>query len=151
MKSVLLVLLCLFTIEGALKAQSRKPSSAQQKAIIALINSYSEAREKSDTMLLKNILTEDVDQLVSTGEWRTGIAAAIEGMLKSSASKPGTRTLAVDKIRMLDAKCAIVDCRYEIENPNKTIRKMWSSFTVVLDRSSWKITAIRNMLPAGGN
>ena len=130
-------------------AQRNKPLVIQQKAIVALIDQYSQARGKSDTVLLKNILTKDVDQLVSTGEWRTGIRAAVEGMLKSSANSPGTRTLTVDKIRMLDANCAIVDCRYEIANANNTTRKMWSSFTVVLDKHAWKISAIRNMLPAG--
>jgi hypothetical protein len=31
---------------------------------------------------LKKILTPDVDQLVSTGEWRMAISAAVAGMLK---------------------------------------------------------------------
>lgn len=148
MKNISVILLYL-AAANTVAAQHKAPTASQQKAIVALINQYSEAREKSDTVLLKNILTKDVDQLVSTGEWRTGIRAAIEGMLRSSTKSPGTRTLTVDKIRMLDANCAIVDCRYEIENGNSTIRKMWSSFTVILDRQAWKISAIRNMLPAG--
>jgi hypothetical protein len=147
MKSIFLLLLYIFPAV-MVKAQDGKPTDSQQKAIVALIDKYSEAREKSDTVLLKNILTKDVDQLVSTGEWRTGIGAAIEGMLKSSASSPGIRTLIVDKIRMLDAKCAIADCRYEIKSTNKTTRKMWSSFTVVANNLEWKISAIRNMLPS---
>jgi len=53
-----------------------------KKKITSLIDQYSEAREKRDTLLLKTILTSDVDQLVSTGEWRVGINAAIEGMMK---------------------------------------------------------------------
>jgi hypothetical protein len=151
MKNIFLLLLCFPAVSGNVQAQDNRPGAAQQKAISNLIDSYSEAREKSDTVLLKTILTKDVDQLVSTGEWRTGIGAAIEGMLKSSANSPGTRTLIIDKVRMLQAECAIVDCRYEIGNAGNTTRKMWSSFVVVADKKEWKISAIRNMLPAGNN
>jgi uncharacterized protein (TIGR02246 family) len=123
------------------------PESQGQKAIHSLIDQYSQARETRDTALLKKILTIDVDQLVSTGEWRSGISEAVAGMLKSSASSPGTRTLQVDKIKMLNETSAIVDCKYEIQNQDGTKRKMWSSFVVVAQDHIWKITAIRNMLP----
>lgn len=122
-------------------------SYGQQKAITKLIDQYSFAREKSDTMLLKSILTSDVDQLVSTGEWRVGIKAAVEGMLKSTAGNSGKRTLQVDKIQILTPASAIVDCRYDIQNDDGSIRKMWSSFIVVNEKDVWKIRAIRNMLP----
>ena len=118
-----------------------------RKDLILLIDKYSEAREKKDTVLLKNILTEDVDQLVSTGEWRNGVAASIKGMLRSSANTPGTRSLTVDRIKMLNSSSAIVDCRYEIKNADGTMRKMWSSFIAVLVRGEWRISSIRNMLP----
>lgn len=127
--------------------QASIANSKQSKEITSLIDNYSKARENNDTVLLKRILTKDIDQLVSSGEWRFGIGAAVEGMVKSSANTPGTRTLKVEKIRMLNLNCAIVDCRYVIENPNSTTRKMWSTFIVVDDKKSWKITAIRNMLP----
>ena len=123
----------------------------QQKAITALIDQYSQAREKRDTILLKAILTSNVDQLVSTGEWREGINAAVEGMMKSSANSPGTRTLHIEKIQMLPVSSAIVDCRYEIQNADGTARKMWSTFIVVAEKGVWKIRAIRNMLPAPNN
>jgi ketosteroid isomerase-like protein len=123
----------------------------QQKAITTLIDQYSQAREKRDTVLLKAILTSDVDQLVSTGEWRTGINAAVEGMMKSSANSPGTRTLHIEKIQIVTASSAIADCRYEIQNADGVTRKMWSTFIVVVDKGTWKIRAIRNMLPAPNN
>lgn len=129
-------------------SQSNAAIDHQQKAIAFLIDQYSLARQKRDTALLKNILTTDIDQLVSTGEWRNGIGAAVEGMLKSSANSPGTRTLHIEKIRMLNPNTGIVDCRYEIQNTNGTTRKMWSTFIVVAEKKVWKISAIRNMLPA---
>jgi ketosteroid isomerase-like protein len=134
----------------SLAAQSQNtPPTTQRAAITELINKYSTAREKRDTALLKNILTSDIDQLVSTGEWRNGVASAVEGMQKSSASNPGTRSLAVEKIRMISVSSALVDCRYEIKNDDGSLRKMWSTFIVVRTKNNlWKIAAIRNMLPA---
>ena len=148
MKNIVLLLLLNMTGISFLYAQNNMPDQRQRNAITSLIDQYSEAREKRDTVLLKTILTSDVDQLVSTGEWRNGITDAVLGMMKSSANSPGTRTLTVDKIRMIGATSAIVDCRYEIQNTDGTMRKMWSTFIVVADKKKWKISAIRNMLPS---
>jgi hypothetical protein len=71
--------------------------------------------------------------------------------MKSSANNPGTRTLSIDKIQTISASSAIVDCRYEIQNADGTVRKMWSTFIVIADKKTWKIRAIRNMLPAPNN
>ena len=151
MKKTALLLLshlaCIIVFYG----QETTVNDKQQKAITSLIDQYSLAREKRDTILLKTILTPDVDQLVSTGEWRVGINAAIEGMMKSSANSPGTRTLHIEKIQTITSSSAIVDCRYEIQNADGTARKMWSTFIVIADRKTWKIMAIRNMLPAPNN
>ena len=147
MKSVFIFFLLSITVLFAY-GQNNIPNDQEQKAIATLIDQYTQAREKRDTVLLKSILTADIDQLVSTGEWRNGITAAVEGMLKSSANSPGTRTLTIYKIRMLSSTNAIVDCRYEIQNTNNTTRKMWSTFIVIADKEIWKISAIRNMLPA---
>lgn len=139
-----LLLLSIVFVRG----QYRQPTAAQRKAITLLIDQYSLVRETRDTILLKKILTSDIDQLVSTGEWREGIASAVNGMMKSSAGNPGNRNLAVDKVRLLTPACALVDCRYEITNVNGDVRKMWSSFVMVEVNGVWKISAIRNMLPA---
>jgi len=132
-----------------LSAQQVIPSKKQTEDIHSLIEDYSKAREKKDVVLLESILTADVDQLVSSGKWRMGKKESMEGMLQSSTSNPGTRTLKIEKIRLFNAQCAIVDARYEIKNTDGTSRKMWSTFMVVFQNSEWKITAIRNMLPAG--
>jgi uncharacterized protein (TIGR02246 family) len=147
MKKIIFSIL-VFLATSVLYGQSVKPTAAQEQEIRAVIDKYSEAREKNDTVLLKNILGHDVDQLVSTGEWRDGIAASVKGMLRSSSGSPGTRVLTVDKIRMLTSQVALVDCRYEIKSPNGDVRKMWSTFVLVLNEKTWKIGAIRNMLPS---
>lgn len=145
-----ITLLCIIHLSFVLffYGQESAPDKDQQKAIGSLIDQYSKARETSDTILLKSILTAEVDQLVSTGEWRKGIGSAVEGMLKSSSNSPGTRTLRIESIRMLHPASAIVDCRYEIQNTDGTSRKMWSTFIVIAEKKIWKITAIRNMMPA---
>jgi uncharacterized protein (TIGR02246 family) len=141
-------LLFLLNISGiSILCGQNIPNDKQTKDIYSLIDSYSQAREKRDTVLLKNILTTDIDQLVSTGEWRNGVGESVKGMLKSSTASPGTRTLKIDKIRMLNPKSAIVDAKYEIQNADGTLRKMWSTFVVVNEKGDWKISAIRNMLP----
>src|ERR1700752_4981124 len=122
MKNIFLLLLMNVTGVLFLYGQRGIPNGVQQKAITVLIYQYSLGREKGDTTLLKTILTTDVDQLVSTGEWRNGINSAVQGMLKSSAGSPGTRTLKVENIRMFNPSTAIVDCRYEITNSDGTIR-----------------------------
>ncbi|MEN2281379.1 nuclear transport factor 2 family protein [Algoriphagus sp. SE2] len=130
-------------------AQTSNHTKEDSQAILNLINSYSKSRDTKDTVLLKKILTKDIDQLVSSGVWRSGIKEAIAGMMQSSTSNPGERTLHVEKIRFLGEEVALVDARYEIKNADGSIRKMWSSFMVVDDGKSWRISAIRNMLPAG--
>jgi uncharacterized protein (TIGR02246 family) len=127
--------------------QAQTLTAQHRQSISALIDQYALAREKKDTVLLKIILTQDVDQLVSNGEWRRGIGEAVKGMLRSSENNAGTRKLIVDQVRLVTPTSAIVDCRYEIQNADGSDRKMWSTFVVVLDKERWKIKAIRNMLP----
>ncbi len=142
-----LIFIFLFLISSNAFCQNPLDTKEESQEIITLISSYSKARETKDTVLLKEILVEDVDQLVSSGVWRKGIATAVKGMMESSTENPGDRTLNVESIRFLDPDVAIVDCRYEIKNTNGTIRKMWSTFMVVVETEQWKIAAIRNMLP----
>src|SRR5690348_3824952 len=116
-------LLIIFLINNLYLIAQNTLKEKQLKDISSLIDKYSEAREKKDTSLLKTILSTDVDQLVSTGEWRNGINESVQGMWRSSANSPGTRTLAIDKIRMLSQTTAIIDCKYEIKNADGSTRK----------------------------
>ena len=145
MIKVVIILFCFVSI-GTF-AQKLKLASKQQQDISMLIDRYSQAREQRDTALLINILTEEIDQLVSSGEWRHGIDESVQGMLRSSTNNTGTRKIIIDQMRLLTATSALVDARYEIQNTDGTARKMWSTFVVVYSKSQWKIAAIRNMLP----
>ncbi|MEP7269003.1 MAG: DUF4440 domain-containing protein [Saprospiraceae bacterium] len=123
-------------------------AASSDRAIHDLIALYAKARDYQDTVLLKEILTEDIDQLVSTGEWRLGIREAITGMLSSTTTNPGARKLIVERVKFLDHHHALADARYEISNPDGTTRKMWSTFITIYRDRKWKITGIRNMMPA---
>ncbi|MDX5339465.1 MAG: nuclear transport factor 2 family protein [Cyclobacteriaceae bacterium] len=144
MKKLLWILLLLPHLSFA---QINPDQKEQAVRIHKLISDYSKARETRDTVLLKKLLMDDVDQLVSSGEWRVGIQEAIAGMQASSQNNPGTRTLKVDKMKFLTDEIALVDCRYVITDPSGNSRNLWSSFLVVFHKRDWKISAIRNMSP----
>jgi len=149
MKNNVLFLSCLLFLGSSGYAQLTIDKTKETRELHSLIEKYGHAREQQDTVLLKSILTTDIDQLVSTGEWRYGMEGAMKGMMRSSESNPGTRKFIVENVRFLNDASAIVDARYEIENPDGTSRKMWSTFIADRKDGYWKITAIRNMLPAG--
>ncbi|UZD24503.1 SgcJ/EcaC family oxidoreductase [Algoriphagus halophytocola] len=144
-----LSILFLLLISSSAFSQNPLNTKGESREIMDLISSYSQARETNDTVLLREILVEDVDQLVSSGVWRKGIDEAVKGMMESSAENPGERSLKLESIRFLNPDVAIVDAHYEIKNSSGTVRKMWSTFLVVTETEQWKISAIRNMLPAG--
>ena len=146
MKNIFFASLLILMTMSSMSAQDIADKKLKQD-IYTLIDNYSLAREKQDTVLLKSILTTDVDQLVSTGEWRFGIKGSMSGMSRSTAGNPGTRKLIIERIRFFSPGSAIVDARYEIQNTDGTTRKMWSTFVVIQADKTWKITAIRNMLP----
>jgi len=147
MKYIFLFIYFNFIVTGFINAQDIIIYDKEKQDIFSLIDQYTQARENKDTTLLNNILTVDIDQLVSSGEWRNDKDASLNGMLRSSRNNPGTRSIKIDKIRFFNSESAIVDARYEIQNANGTSRKMWSTFIVVYVGDMWKITAIRNMLP----
>lgn len=148
MKKFIFLMGCGLMLTTSTSGQETMSTHGQEEKIQTLIDSYSEARTKKDSTVLRSILTADIDQLVSSGNWRKGKKDALAGMLQSSARNPGTRTLSIEKIRFLNAVSAIADARYEIRTAEGSVRKMWSTFIVVRSEDQWKITAIRNMLPA---
>jgi len=147
MKSLILSI-CIGAASNLAFAQDSGQLAKQEQEIYSLVDKYAQARETSDTTLLKSILMSDIDQLVSSGEWRRGLEGAFKGMMRSSSRNPGQRTLTVENVRFITSEAAIADARYEIKNSDGSVRKMWSTFVVVMEANSWKITAIRNMLPA---
>lgn len=122
-------------------------SSDREAPIIQIVADYNAARDKQDPKAIEKLFTDDADQLVSSGVWRRGVDTLVKGMLASSSGNPGERTLTVETVRFPTAEVALADARYEIAGADG-VRKMWSTFLVVKTADGWRISAIRNMLPA---
>jgi uncharacterized protein (TIGR02246 family) len=123
-------------------------TSADEAPIRALVAKYVNARDHPDAKSIEGLFTADADQLVSSGEWRRGRDAVVQGTMAASANE-GKRTITVESVRFLDAGTAIADGRYEVTGTaGGPPRKMWTSITCVRTPSGWRIAAIRNMLPA---
>jgi uncharacterized protein (TIGR02246 family) len=118
-----------------------------EAAIRAVVKEYLASRERRDGAALGALFTDDADQLVSSGEWRKGRAELVKGTLTSS-QRPGTRTIALETIRFPARDVAIADGRYEITGGQDPDRRMWSTFVMTRQAAGWRISAIRNMLPA---
>lgn len=130
-------------------AASQAPGAGDAAAIRDVVRRYADAREARDPKAIEALFTPDADQLVSSGEWRRGRDVLVKGALASSARTGGTRTLEVEAIRMIGADVAIADARYEISNlEGGATRKLWSTFVMARQQGAWRISAIRNMLPA---
>lgn len=139
-----MMLLAGLGLAGLIPAQT-----ADESAVREVVRKYVDAREHIDPKATEALFTADADQLVSTGEWRKGRAEVVKGSMASSQRSGGTRTIVVESVRFVRADVAIADGRYEIAGTAESAaRKMWT--TIVLARASdgWRITAIRNMLPA---
>ncbi len=125
-----------------------QPAAADESAVRDLVKQYADAREKNDAAAVGALFTADADQLVSSGEWRRGRDALVNGVLASSKQTGGKRTTTVETVRFLTADTAIVDARYEITGGTYIERRMWSTFIMARTKEGWRIAAIRNMLPA---
>jgi uncharacterized protein (TIGR02246 family) len=125
------------------------PAADQSAAVRAAIQKYVDIREHPDSQSLEQLFTSDADQLVSSGEWRKGRDSVVKGTISASQREAGKRTITIESIRFIEKTVALADGRYELTDAAGTpTRKMWTSILLVRDRSGWRITAIRNMLPA---
>ena len=146
---ILLISLCglLLTLPGA--AQTSGSSAPDEQAVKDLVARYNAARASEDPAAIGALFTPDADQLVSSGEWRRGQQQLVEGMLRSSRNNPGDRKLTVETVRFLGPGVAVADARYDIASAaGGDTRRMWSTFVAVRTAEGWRLSAIRNMLPA---
>ncbi len=148
--SVLSVLLLpLFTgcVHSASGTSDLSPDSEAE--VRRTLHAYVDGRQARDLEAVEAVLSPDMDQLTSRGEWRRGRDAATAGMKRSSTRNPGDRTLEIETVRFLRNDVALADARYVIAGTDGPDRILWSSFTLVRDHAgSWRITSIRNQKPA---
>lgn len=128
---------------------ARQNSADGEGAIKEVVASYVASRDRGDAAALTALLTADVDQLVSSGEWRRGREAVVKGTLASSKSNAGVRTITIKTVRFPARDVAIADGEYVIAaTQTAAARQMWTSFVLIRSEGRWRISAIRNMLPA---
>lgn len=121
----------------------------EEAAIRAVVQKYVDARERIDPKAVEQLFTADADQLVSSGEWRKGREAVVKGTMASSNSTGGKRTITVESVRFLSSDVAIADGRYELIGlAGGATRSMWTTLVLKKTGKEWRISAIRNMLPA---
>lgn len=146
MRSVLAIALCLVSLPAQVRGASQ---SGDESAVREVVRKYVESRERGDAAAVRALFTADADQLTSSGEWRKGREDVVRGSLASSQSNAGKRTIAIDAVRFPAPGLAIADGAYTIaESEQAGARLMRTSFVMVREAGTWRITAIRNMLPA---
>jgi uncharacterized protein (TIGR02246 family) len=134
----------LFLIAVPLVAQN-----SDETAIRAIVQKYMDARESQDARAVESLFTSDADQLVSSGEWRKGRGEVVKGTLASTRNSGGKRTITLTSIRFVTPGVAVADGRYELTGQaGAENRRMWTSFVLARGSDGWRISAIRNMLPA---
>ncbi len=135
-------------LAGAMYGHST-PSRTDEASIRDLVQKYVDARNSKDTEKTRALFLADADQLVSTGEWRKGIDAVVQGAMASSRKETGKSSIQVESIRWLGPDLALVDGRYETSAAETgASRKLWTTLVVKRTDLGWRIAAIHNMLPA---
>jgi uncharacterized protein (TIGR02246 family) len=127
------------------------PPAADDTAVREVIAKYMAARAARDDAAVAALFTADADQFTTSGEWRRGRDRIREGTAASSTANPGARQIAVEAVRFVTADVAIADGRYDIAPPGGApARRMWTTIVLVRTAAGWRISAIRNMAPTGG-
>jgi uncharacterized protein (TIGR02246 family) len=138
--------LCLLINPGV--AQEPADRAADEAAIRAVVQEFIDTREDNDAQSLRALLTQDADQLVTSGAMRSGREAVVDGSLSTTRGAGGSRTIELESIRFLTADVAIADGPYDIVDRIDGPDRHYLT-TMVLTRvaGTWKIAAIRNMQP----
>jgi uncharacterized protein (TIGR02246 family) len=145
MRSLIAPLTALLVSAGFLTSSA---FASDDTDIRQLIQRYVDARNHMDQNTLRDLFTPDVDQLVSTGQWRRGLDNLLQGAMASSKKETGQSSVTLESVRLLGKDAAIADGRYETSSLGATApRKMWSTFVLLRTADGWRIAAIRNMLP----
>ena len=144
------VILCSLALAVVGSAQTKSDKRGKDEAAIReVVVKYVDARERIDPKATEDLFTADADQLVSSGEWRKGRQAVVSGSMASSRNSGGKRTITVESVRFVSNDVAIADGRYELAGQaGNAGRSMWTTLVLKREGKRWRITAIRNMLPA---
>ena len=142
----------LFLALGIFSTQSLSQTpvdiATEETAIRDLITQYMGTRAQNNEQGLLALLTEDIDQLTTSGLLRSGRIGVSSVSLASSQSNSGKRSITVESIRFIKPDVAIVNGRYDIVDRSTGPDSHYlTSIVVVMEDQRWLISAIRNMQP----
>ena len=147
MRLLLFLLTCAIITPLAL---AQGPSPDDNAAIRDLVRRYVDARDQRDPKAIDALFTDDADQYTTSGEWRRGRAQIVPGALASSSRNSGRRDITVETIRYITKDVAIADGPYVIAaSATGPVRRMWTTLVLKREDGTWRIAAIRNMVPTG--
>jgi uncharacterized protein (TIGR02246 family) len=122
--------------------------SGAEAAISELLTQYLETRAQNNEHGLLALLAEDVDQLTTSGNLRSGRDDVSSGSLATTRNNSGERSITIETIRFIRPDVAMVNARYDIVNRrNGPDSHYLTSILVVMEDERWLISAIRNMQP----
>jgi uncharacterized protein (TIGR02246 family) len=127
--------------------QAQAPvAAADETAVRALIDKYVNARDARDESVIAGLFTSDADQYTTAGEWRRGRPQVVTGTAESTKQNPGDRSIDVKAVRFVTPDVALVDGWYNIAGSDV---QRWTTMVVKRESGTWRISAIRNMVPTG--
>jgi len=145
---ILTALVLVFAVAAQTASAQSADRAADEAAIRGVIQAFLDTREANDPVALGALLTADVDQQQTSGNTRRGREAVVSGSLTTQQSTGGRRTITVDSLRFVSADVAIADGRYDsVGRADGTDQRMLTSMVLRREAGTWKIAAIRNMLP----
>lgn len=137
----------LVTVSVAAEAQDTVDRSADESAIRQVTQDYIARRDEGDEAGLRALLTENIDQRLTSGRMRLGRDEVVSGSLGSTQSSGGKRVITLKDIRFLGADVAIANGNYDsLGRANGTDLHMQTTIIFWRFDGKWHIDAIRNAL-----
>jgi len=145
LKKLGLLLFVLVAAGAVAEAQDGADRSADEATIRQVTQDYIGRRDEGDEAGLRALLTENVDQRLTSGRMRTGQDEVVSGSLGSTQSSGGKRVITLKEIRFLGDDVAIANGDYNsLGRADGT--DLYMRTTIIFQRSDekWRIAAIRN-------
>jgi len=145
LKKLGLLLFVLVAAGAVAEAQDGADRSADEATIRQVTQDYIARRDEGDEAGLRALLTENVDQRLTSGRMRIGQDEVVSGSLGSTQSSGGKRVITLKEIRFLGDDVAIANGDYNsLGRADGT--DLYMRTTIVFQRSDgkWRIAAIRN-------
>ena len=146
---ILVACLLIAVLMPTLRAQ-QSPTAADEADVRNLVEAYTNARDARDPAAVAALFTSDADQVTTGGEWRRGRDQIRSGTADASRRNPGVRRISIEAVRFVTRDVAIADGPYQIATGDATARRIWTTLVLVRTPDGWRISAVRNMTPTGG-